>query len=131
MSQGAVVGLCGFLFCGLPLCPRYPAAMHPANLTAVEIADQVHAAYQEDRRLAPAGPDEEERLALADDLGCYEEAGAEAWEAWQHRAGAGRGGVLLNGLGSELGLAPVRQKGVDLRDEPVKICRLLEVRTGM
>ncbi|SMB91201.1 hypothetical protein [Deinococcus hopiensis] len=56
--------------------------MRPADLTPVEIADQLHAAYQEDRRLAPAGPDEEERLALADYLGCHEEARAEAWEAW-------------------------------------------------
>ncbi|SMB85704.1 hypothetical protein SAMN00790413_03511 [Deinococcus hopiensis KR-140] len=106
-------------------------SLHPADLTPVEIADQLHTAYQEDRRLAPAGPDEEERLALADDLGCHEEARAEAWEAWQHRAGAGRGGVLLNGLGSELGLAPVRQEGVNLRDEPIKIRCLHEVRTGM
>ncbi|SMB85632.1 hypothetical protein SAMN00790413_03482 [Deinococcus hopiensis KR-140] len=98
--------------------------MRPADLTAVEIADQLHAAYQEDRRLAPAGPDKHERLALADDLGCHE-------EAWQHRAGARRGGVLLNGLGSELGLAPVRQEGVNLRDEPIKIRCLHKVRTGM
>ncbi|WP_342744565.1 hypothetical protein [Deinococcus hopiensis] len=52
--------------------------MRPADLTSVEIADQLHAAYQEDRRLAPAGPDEEERLALADYLGGHKEARAEA-----------------------------------------------------
>lgn len=45
--------------------------------------DELHAAYQEDRCRAPAGPDEEERLRLADDLGCHEGARAEAWEAWR------------------------------------------------
>ncbi|SMB85573.1 hypothetical protein SAMN00790413_03451 [Deinococcus hopiensis KR-140] len=33
--------------------------------------------------LGSAGLDEHERLALADDLGCHEEARAGAWEAWQ------------------------------------------------
>ena len=44
---------------------------------------QLYAAYQEDRRLAGDGPDEDERLALADYLGCHEEARAEAWAVWR------------------------------------------------
>ncbi|MBB6016827.1 hypothetical protein ACFP9V_19170 [Deinococcus radiopugnans] len=56
--------------------------MHPASLTAAEIADQLARMYAADHGLSDDVPTPEERTALADYLGCHEEARAEAWAAW-------------------------------------------------
>lgn len=54
--------------------------MRPTDLSVIEIADLLNAAYREDRRLAGDGPGGPERLVLADYLGCHEE----AWEVWRN-----------------------------------------------
>ncbi|MBB5234505.1 hypothetical protein [Deinococcus budaensis] len=56
--------------------------MRPADLTPIEIADLLDAAYRQDLGLQDGGPDPEKRAALADYLGCHEEARDEAWAAW-------------------------------------------------
>lgn len=58
----------------------YPAPMHPASLTAPEIADLLAQAYAEDQGYGHDGPSAEERTALADRLGCDETLRAEVWE---------------------------------------------------
>ncbi|MFB9991205.1 hypothetical protein ACFFLM_04310 [Deinococcus oregonensis] len=57
--------------------------MHPRDLTAVELADLLDAAYRQDRSLSREGPDLVTRVELADFLGCHPEVQAEAWSAWQ------------------------------------------------
>lgn len=57
--------------------------MRPAELTPIEIADLLDAAYRHDQGLADDGPDPETRRALADDLGCHEDARVTALEAWR------------------------------------------------
>lgn len=57
--------------------------MNPSDLTAVEIADLLDAAYREDRGLGNDGPDAETRLELARHLGGHPEVEAQAWEVWQ------------------------------------------------
>ncbi|WP_019011624.1 hypothetical protein [Deinococcus aquatilis] len=57
--------------------------MHPRDLTAVELADLLDAAYRQDRGLTREGPDPEVRMELADLLGCHPDVQAEAWAAWQ------------------------------------------------
>ncbi|UQN04877.1 hypothetical protein [Deinococcus sp. QL22] len=57
--------------------------MHPRDLTPVELADLLDAAYRQDRGLTREGPDLELRVELADYLGCHPDVQAEAWMAWQ------------------------------------------------
>ena len=57
--------------------------MHPRDLTPVEIADLLDAAYREDRGLGDGGPDTATRLELASYLGGHPEVEAQAWEVWQ------------------------------------------------
>ncbi|WP_019584634.1 hypothetical protein [Deinococcus apachensis] len=59
--------------------------MRPADLTPAELVDLLDDAYQEDRGGPPAGLALAEREALADYLGCHEEARAEALHLWQER----------------------------------------------
>lgn len=56
--------------------------MRPAELTPVEIADQLHEAYLHDLGTRPHGPPPAQRTALADYLGCHEDAREHSWEAW-------------------------------------------------
>ena len=56
--------------------------MRPQDLTSAELAELLHRAYLQD-----LGEDVDEvsvdtRQALADYLGCHEEARAAAWDAW-------------------------------------------------
>ena len=57
--------------------------MHPRDLTPVELADLLDAAYRQDRGLTRDGPALELRSELADYLGCHPDVQAQAWEAWQ------------------------------------------------
>lgn len=57
--------------------------MDVRDLTAVEIADLLDAAWREDQGEAVSGPDQETRTYLADRLGCDEDLRAEAWAAWR------------------------------------------------
>ncbi|WP_371827253.1 hypothetical protein [Deinococcus sp. QL22] len=45
--------------------------MHPRDLTPVELADLLDAAYRQDRGLTREGPDLELRMEPADFLGCH------------------------------------------------------------
>lgn len=56
--------------------------MRPADLTPAEIADQLACMYAADQGDLDDLPSAEERSALADYLGCHEEARAAAWAAW-------------------------------------------------
>ncbi|MXV21805.1 hypothetical protein [Deinococcus xianganensis] len=56
--------------------------MDVRDLTAVEIADLLDAAWREDQGEAVRGPDQETSMSLADRLGCNEDRHAEAWAAW-------------------------------------------------
>lgn len=56
--------------------------MRTADLTPAEIADQLVRMYQADHGHADDVPSAEERTALADYLGCHEEARAAAWAVW-------------------------------------------------
>lgn len=61
----------------------YPdSPMRPADLTPAEIADQLARMYAADHGESDDRPTPEERTALADYLGCHEEARADAWMAW-------------------------------------------------
>lgn len=57
--------------------------MDVRDLTAVEIADLLDAAWRADQGEDAGGPDVEVRSALADRLGCNEDLRAEAWAAWR------------------------------------------------
>jgi hypothetical protein len=57
--------------------------MHPRDLTPIELADLLDAAYRQDRGLSREGPAPELRVELADFLGCHSDVQAEAWAAWQ------------------------------------------------
>lgn len=57
--------------------------MHPRQLTPVELADLLDAAYRQDRGLDGFGLDLAERVELADFLGCHPDIHSAAWEAWQ------------------------------------------------
>lgn len=63
----------------------YPDPMHPAELSHDQIADLLDAAFRQDQGAADEGPDPAARRALADYLGCHEEARDEAWERWRRR----------------------------------------------
>lgn len=56
--------------------------MRPAALTPVEIADQLARMFDADHGQQGDIPSPAERTALADYLGCHEEARAAAWAAW-------------------------------------------------
>ncbi|CAM3837053.1 hypothetical protein [Deinococcus frigens] len=56
--------------------------MHPAHLTPAEIADQLARLYRAAHGPSDDAPTAAERAALADYLGCHEEARAAAWAAW-------------------------------------------------
>ncbi|UQN06256.1 hypothetical protein [Deinococcus sp. QL22] len=68
--------------------------MHPPDLTPVEIADLLDAAYRQDRGLTHDGPDLTVRLELADYLGCHPEVQSETWNVWQELMGDEEGDVL-------------------------------------
>ena len=57
--------------------------MNVRDLTPVEIADLLDAAWLADLGSGKDGPDAAIRAALADRLGCDEDLRAEAWAAWQ------------------------------------------------
>lgn len=57
--------------------------MNVRDLTPIEIADLLYAAWLADRGNGADGSDETTRAALADRLGCDEDLRAEAWAAWQ------------------------------------------------
>lgn len=57
----------------------YSQPMHPRDLTPVELADLLDAAYRQDRGLSWEGPDLKLRAELADFLGCHPGVQAEAW----------------------------------------------------
>lgn len=59
--------------------------MHPDTLTPIEIADLLDAAYRADRGEDVDAPSQIERTALADYLGCHEDAREAAWAAWQEQ----------------------------------------------
>lgn len=61
---------------------QYNATMRPADFTSAEIADQLARMYRADQGKNDDRPSVDERSALADDLGCHEEARAAAWAAW-------------------------------------------------
>ncbi|CAM4313503.1 hypothetical protein [Deinococcus marmoris] len=56
--------------------------MRPVDLTPAEIADQLARMYNADLGQSDDIPSPAERTALADYLGCHEEARAAAWLAW-------------------------------------------------
>ncbi|WP_415789978.1 hypothetical protein [Deinococcus saxicola] len=56
--------------------------MRPAALTPAEIADHLARMYRADHGRSDDIPTPAERTALADSLGCHEEARAAAWAAW-------------------------------------------------
>lgn len=59
--------------------------MYPAASNPTEIADLLEAAYCQDRHQGGPGLSAAERTALADYLGCHEDAWAEAWgKRWQY-----------------------------------------------
>lgn len=57
--------------------------MDVRELTAVEIADLLDAAYRADQGDELDAPDLEARSALADRLGCDEDLRADVWAAWR------------------------------------------------
>ncbi|MFB9990482.1 hypothetical protein ACFFLM_00550 [Deinococcus oregonensis] len=57
--------------------------MHQRDLTPVELADLLDAAYRQDRGLGGEGLGLPERVELADFLGCHPDVQAKAWLAWQ------------------------------------------------
>lgn len=59
--------------------------MRPADLTTPEFVDLLDDAYQEDHGGPSSGLTLAERSALADYLGCHEEARAEVLHLWQER----------------------------------------------
>lgn len=56
--------------------------MRPVDLTPAEIVDQLARMYAADHGQLDDIPTAAERIALADHLGCHEEARAAAWAAW-------------------------------------------------
>jgi hypothetical protein len=56
--------------------------MRPADRTPAEIADQLARMYAADQGDSDDRPSAEEPTALADSLGCHEQARAAAWAAW-------------------------------------------------
>ena len=56
--------------------------MRPADLTPTELADLLARAHAADHGEPGDALPPDERLALADYLGCHEEIRAEAWAAW-------------------------------------------------
>ncbi|WP_229752806.1 hypothetical protein [Deinococcus aerophilus] len=65
-----------------PLCREYFAVMRPADLTPVEIADQLARMYHADSGQKENAPSGEERTALAAYLGCHDDVREEAWAVW-------------------------------------------------
>ncbi|MFB9995467.1 hypothetical protein ACFFLM_26400 [Deinococcus oregonensis] len=57
--------------------------MHPRDLSPIELADLLDAAYRQDRGWAEGGVGWMERGELANYLGCHPDVQAEAWAAWQ------------------------------------------------
>ncbi|WP_221091180.1 hypothetical protein [Deinococcus aquaedulcis] len=57
--------------------------MHPAALSPVELADLLDLAYRADQGQDVDAPSAETRQALADYLGCHEEARESAWTVWR------------------------------------------------
>lgn len=57
--------------------------MNVRDLTPVEIADLLDAAWRADQGQPLDDPDPLTRAALADRLGCDEDLRAEAWAAWR------------------------------------------------
>jgi len=67
--------------------------MNVRDLTPVEIADLLDAAWLADLAEGVDGPDAQTRAALADRLGCDEDLRAEAWAAWRDELIADRRSV--------------------------------------
>ncbi|WP_019586589.1 hypothetical protein [Deinococcus apachensis] len=59
--------------------------MRPTELTPGEIADFLDTAFQHERGGDRIGLTLEQRMVLADYLGCHEEVRAAAWDVWQTR----------------------------------------------
>ena len=63
----------------------YPPLMHPASLPMGELTDLLDAAFRQDHGEGTPGPSPATRAALADYLGCHQEARDTVWEMWQWR----------------------------------------------
>lgn len=57
--------------------------MNVRDLSPVELADLLDAAWRADQGEAVSGPDGDTRTSLADRLGCDEDLRAETWAAWR------------------------------------------------